>query len=473
MLIRQSKNVFIRIWKSTAYVENQVNHVNRIFRDDEKEFIAHISRYAQNIETLLHTLSSKNITIDREKVDKFIQKLTDLWFVVTGDSEKELEDKDVLFSYSEINIVENKFKGMENTMGMDVIDGEQPWLRSLQLEITSHCNERCIHCYIPTENKIHGESMPIKRIKNIIDEFVSMGGLRIILSGGELFIHKDVVDILNYCRQKDLMIFLQSNLTLIDDSLIRLIKKINVFNMQVSLYSIDPQVHDMITQVKGSWKKTKKNLEALIRNNIPALISCPILKQNYTGYKDMMEYAKSLNLFCYVDYVLLAQNDFCTNNLCTRMTLEQTSKLLDDILDVDPKYYNKIKALTSEEDLNNVEFAQRFNKCSILKNNICISVNGDAYPCPAWQDMVVGNVFNQSLKDIWTLSPKVQELRNIRTRDFKKCTSCNLHNYCDMCMVYNYNENNGNIHEVCTRFCDIAQMLKMKITTRYKSTIKP
>ena len=370
MLIRQSKNAFIRIWKSTAYVENQVNHVNRIFRDDEKEFIAHISRYAQNIETLLHTLSSKNITIDREKVDKFIQKLTDLWFVVTGDSEKELEDKDVLFSYSEINIVENKFKGMENTMGMDVIDGEQPWLRSLQLEITSHCNERCIHCYIPTENKIHGESMPIKRIKNIIDEFVSMGGLRIILSGGELFIHKDVVDILNYCRQKDLMIFLQSNLTLIDDSLIRLIKKINVFNMQVSLYSIDPQVHDMITQVKGSWKKTKKNLEALIRNNIPALISCPILKQNYTGYKDMMEYAKSLNLFCYVDYVLLAQNDFCTNNLCTRMTLEQTSKLLDDILDVDPKYYNKIKALTSEEDLNNVEFAQRFNKCSILKNNI-------------------------------------------------------------------------------------------------------
>ena len=120
-----------------------------------------------------------------------------------------------------------------------------------------------------------------------------------------------------------------------------------------------------------------------------------------------------------------------------------------------------------------MEFAQRFNKCSILKNNICISVNGDAYPCPAWQDMVVGNVFNQSLKDIWTLSPKVQELRNIRTRDFKKCTSCNLHNYCDMCMVYNYNENNGNIHEVCTRFCDIAQMLKMKITTRYKSTIKP
>lgn len=463
MLIRQSVNAYIRFIDSLAYIENQVNHVNHTFFNKEKEFLSLISRKPQRLESIVTILASKNINFENNELEDFIAKLEFYWFIVTGESESELNNKDVLFTYSRLDEIKNSFTSPQSKGGSPTEKNHAPWLKSLELEITSLCNERCIHCFIPSETKKEGMSMPLDQIKLIIDSFVEMSGLRIILSGGELFIHKDIIEVLKYCREKDLMIFLHSNITLIDDNIIQILKSLRVFNIQVSLYSMDEQVHDNITKVKGSWRITKQNLEALVQNNIPVMISCPILKQNYKGYKDMMEYAKSLNIFCYVDYVLLAQNNFCTGNLCTRMTLEQTGELLDDMLDIHPNYVSKVNSITSTKDLDTIEFAQRFNKCDILKSNICISVDGNVYPCPGWQNMIVGNIHEQSLHDIWTMSPKVKELRNIKKSDFKKCAVCNLKNYCDMCMVYNYNEHNGDIYSVCERFCEIAKLMKQKV----------
>lgn len=464
MLIRQSKNAFIRIFSRYAYVENQTNHVSMTYTGDEMKFVSCLSRKAQDLECV-----AGNAGIGISVAGELAKNLADLWFVVIGDCEAELDAREVPFSYDAVADVERRFAGVQGAMPAEA-DGE-PWLRSLQIEITSYCNERCIHCYIPGEVKECGETMPVDRVKAIIDEFADMGGLRIILSGGEFFMHKDTVEILTYCRRRDLMILLQSNLTLVDDEMIHFLRELNVFNVQVSLYSTDEATHDMITRLKGSWRKTKENLEKLVANNIPALIACPIMKQNYKGYRDMMDYARSLRLFCYTDYVLLARNDFCDANLCTRLSLSQTSELLDEILAADPAYMDKLSMAESEKNLDAIEFAQRFNRCSVLKNNICISVNGDAYPCPAWQRMVLGNVHTMPLHDIW-VSPQADELRKISVKDFKKCSKCNLHNYCDMCMVYNYNENGGRVDEVCSRFCDVAAMLRNKIHAMYNNRIK-
>jgi wyosine [tRNA(Phe)-imidazoG37] synthetase (radical SAM superfamily) len=34
----------------------------------------------------------------------------------------------------------------------------RPLIASLQFELSSRCNERCIHCYIPNDKKNHGLS---------------------------------------------------------------------------------------------------------------------------------------------------------------------------------------------------------------------------------------------------------------------------------------------------------------------------
>lgn len=468
MLIRQSINTFIRSWNSMAYIESQVNHVSRIFKGKERDFILSLSRCPQEVESIRNDLAAKNIHFDEAALNAFIEDLERLWLVVTGESADELGNKEKPFLYAELNSVRKTFEADLRTVELST--KEAPWLRSLQLEVTSLCNEKCIHCYIPSNTKEHGIMMPVDQVKSIIDSFAQMSGLRIILSGGEVLMHKHVIEILEYCREKDLMIFILSNITLMDERMLKIIKGLNVFNVQVSLYSMDELVHDQITSVKGSWTKTKKNLEALVANNIRVTISCPILKQNYQGYKEMFKYAQGLNIFCYIDYILLAQSNLCTNNLCTRMTLEQTETLLENILDTDPKYLRKINDIKCEADLDTMQFGQRMNTCEVLQSTMCITVDGDIYPCPGWQGMVLGNIHEQSLQYVWNDSPKANELRNIDKSDFKKCKKCGLKNYCDMCLVYNYNENGGDLYEVCTHFCDTARLFKKKMKQKYQST---
>ena len=41
---------------------------------------------------------------------------------------------------------------------------------------------------------------------SILDEFAEMGGIHVTLSGGEAFLHKDIIEITEYCREKDLKI---------------------------------------------------------------------------------------------------------------------------------------------------------------------------------------------------------------------------------------------------------------------------
>ncbi|WP_374937108.1 SPASM domain-containing protein [Bacteroides uniformis] len=100
---------------------------------------------------------------------------------------------------------------------------------------------------------------------------------------------------------------------------------------------------------------------------------------------------------------------------------------------------------------------------------MCITENGNVYPCAGWQGYVVGNVKETSLIDIWNNSEKVQYLRNLRKYDFPKCLQCVDKEFCTMCMVRNANESpTGNPLTVNEYFCNIAKFNR-KITLEWKN----
>lgn len=144
--------------------------------------------------------------------------------------------------------------------------------------------------------------------------------------------------IVKYCREKDLKISILSNLISLKDEHIKVLKEANISLIQVSLYSMDPAVHDFITTIPGSWKRTKGAIEKLVAEDIPVQISCPLMKANKVGYDKVLEYARSLKIKAQTDYIIMARSDLDTGNLANRLSIEETADVLRDIINNDIDY---------------------------------------------------------------------------------------------------------------------------------------
>ena len=485
MLIRQSQNTFVRFFDDgTAYITNQMTRFDRTYNEIGADFLHCISRIPKEFDIIIQELSllyGDSVTTEKLRKDfmDFVKDLFQNNFIVMGETEKELDILDLDFSYSINNpktIKENFYKNItveENTQDK-ILEASQriPIMIVLQFELTSRCNERCIHCYIPNAKKNSGKDMPLKTIKRIIDEFAEIGGLRVTLSGGEVFLHKDIISIIEYCREKDLMISILSNLVSLRKDQIPIIKKANVSVIQTSLYSMDPQIHDKITSMKGSHAKTIKSIEALVAADIPIQIACPTMKVNAKGYVDVLKYAQSIKCKSFTDFIIMAQSDFNTSNLTNRLSLEETENLIRNIIEHDINYREetlKLRPLSDEKPIS-IERYKKQPLCGAGINDCCITANGDVYPCSGWQAMICGNIYTQTLKDIWDNSPQLKKVRSVTHGDFPQCVECEAKNYCAMCLVRNYNEGNGDMFKVNKHFCEVA-FLNKRLVEEYQAKL--
>ena len=134
-----------------------------------------------------------------------------------------------------------------------------------------------------------------------------------------------------------------SNLTLLNYEIIREMKENPLLGVQTSLYSMNPDIHDEITQMKGSLEKTKSAILKLIENDIPLQISCPILKQNKNCYNDVIEWAKKHGVFAGDDFIIIARYNHTTQNLSCRLSINEIKEVINDKTANDSKYLEQIE----------------------------------------------------------------------------------------------------------------------------------
>ncbi len=330
-----------------------------------------------------------------------------------------------------------------------------PQLSSVHIEITNKCNENCVHCYIPQNDK--KTEMESDLFYNVFKQCREMKVLHLTISGGEPMLHNDFCNFIKICRKNNFSVSVLSNLTLLNKKIIEEMKKNPLLGVQTSLYSMDSSIHDSITTVKGSFEKTFKSIKELINNNIPLKISCPILKQNKNSYKDVIKWANSKNIIVEADYEILARYDNTTQNLKNRLSINEIEKIIQDTINEDSNYVDNINKLVDKNKYK----TSNDPVCNICYSSICVASNGNVFPCTCWNKYVLGNLYTAKLEDIWLKSEKINYLRNLKLKDFPECLNCSSRNYCIMCMVRNANEDScGNLLKVNRFFCKIAKLNK-------------
>src|SRR5882672_206267 len=119
---------------------------------------------------------------------------------------------------------------------------------SAHLDLTYRCNERCEHCYLEHDDK--GEMSTVE-IKDLLDQLQEAGVFLLTLSGGEALLRPDCFEIIERARELLFNVKLKTNAILIKEKEAQRLRALGVQQVQISIYSDRPEVHDGITKVRG------------------------------------------------------------------------------------------------------------------------------------------------------------------------------------------------------------------------------
>lgn len=426
-------------------------------------FLSALNWVPQSIDDILDNVLEEFPDVDsmqiKNDLTEFYDTLAKKGFVISGKNKYECHENNRISKHKQISIIDktsNETNQIQDTSKyISQFFNDIPQLVSLHIEILSQCNERCIHCYIPHEKKT--SVMSSEMFFDILEQARQMNILNVTLSGGEPLLHPNFIAFIRKCNLYNLSVNVLSNLTLLTQDIIDEMKKNPLLSVQTSLYSMDGKIHDSITHSHGSFEKTMSAILVLLENHIPVQISCPIMKQNMHCYKAVMQWGSQHNIRVNSDYIIIGRYDHSNDNLKCRLSGNDIRTLIEQ------DYVNG--SLTVQKVQNEIDQKGKFQPddyiCSVCTSSLCISEDGNVYPCAGWQDYILANINEYKLCDIWNNSPKIKHLRDLRRRDVPKCLECENKDFCSMCMVRNANESpSGDPLQPSSFFCHVAKITK-------------
>jgi radical SAM protein with 4Fe4S-binding SPASM domain len=303
---------------------------------------------------------------------------------------------------------------------------------SVQLDLTYRCNERCVHCYLDHDD--HGE-MTTAEIKHLLDEMADAGVFILTLSGGEIFLRKDFFDLLEHARRLMFCVKLKTNAVLIREHEAARIRDLGVESIQVSIYSHRPEVHDAITLIPGSLKRSLDAIRFLKSQGLKVIIANVLMTQNMQDYPGVRALAAELGVECSLDPTVTPMMDGDRSILdlgVDQGALRQVFRDASLVGDVDEFCAIPAKAGESELDAT---------PCSAGHTACYVSPYGEVFPCVQFP-LPTGNVRQQRFVDIWRHSEQMNEVRSIRLKDLTTCPSCSHVGNCTRCPGLAYLEGN-------------------------------
>lgn len=133
--------------------------------------------------------------------------------------------------------------------------------RQLFVELTAACNERCLHCYADAGPE-RREALDRATAEAVVREAAALGFEVVQLTGGEALLVPFVADLVRLARGLGVpVVEVYTNGLLLDAARLGALAAAGA-SFAFSLYGRDPAVHDAVTRVPGSHRRT---LDALRR----------------------------------------------------------------------------------------------------------------------------------------------------------------------------------------------------------------
>lgn len=289
---------------------------------------------------------------------------------------------------------------------------EKRHLLNVVVELTYNCNLKCKHCYIgDTKSKLLDTDFYFK----LLDDLYDLGVLNIVFTGGEVFTRKDSVEIIRYAVQKNFIVDIFTNGTLIDMKIFEELCAININSIQCSLYSINESVHDNFVGQKGAFRKTVEIIKRFNEHDVLTAIKTCIFDFNVNEYKELEKLAEELGATFQHTIILLPRKNGDTTPMNYGLSEKNFRKYLAD-------YGQSLYRERGDDQ----------SICSAGFTSASINPVGKVFLCNSF-DWEIGDLLQQDIKTIWYNSEKLKEWCGATMSMLIECENCMYINYCDFC----------------------------------------
>jgi radical SAM protein with 4Fe4S-binding SPASM domain len=313
---------------------------------------------------------------------------------------------------------------------------------SVQVDVTYRCNERCVHCYLDHDN--HGE-MTAAEIMDVLDQLAEAGVFFLCFSGGEVLMRMDFFRILEYARSLLFCVKVKTNAFMIREKEADRLSDLGVQSVQVSIYSHRPEVHDAITKLPGSLKRSIAGMRLLRERGMKTIIANVLMRSNLNDYAGVKALAKELGAEYTIDPTITPKMDGDRSILPLGIggdDLQQVFRNGDLVGNVEE--FCAPPPAVNDDVLDGLP-------CSAGHTACYISPYGDVYPCVQFP-LPTGNVRKQKFLEIWRHSPQMNDVRSIHARDLPVCSTCTHVGSCTRCPGLAYME--GNMRGPSSQDCE-------------------
>lgn len=337
------------------------------------------------------------------------------------------------------------------------------------LYVDNACNLKCKHCY---ESEVshppeRDAQLTLDEYRTVFDELKAMGVLVVTFSGGEPFLRRDLLDLVDLARAKRFAVRIYTSGTLINAAKADRIAAANVSEVQISVYSADAAVHDAFTQVPGSWARSIGALRLLQERGVKTVLKATVMRLNIDALADIKTLAHSMGARCELDPLLHPKMDGDQSPLDQLVPPDELAR----------KFFDKpqLVQVMKGHDLDDVctGVAARGHdtpNCAAARSIVTIGAKGEVAPCALFP-VDGGTVREHSLSDIWFRSTLFDKVRATTFGKMKTCSSCSVKSTCDPCMAYGLVENDD--HLACNiGSLNVANALRTHAERRHKNERK-
>ena len=292
----------------------------------------------------------------------------------------------------------------------------------VEMEIIATCNYKCTHCYIaPCADR--GDEMSLEQVRKIFGILLDAGTMGLLLTGGEVFSHRQFKEIYLEAKRSGFAVHLNSNGYYINEEWADFFAEWPPEIISLSMYGASAETYDRLTGIPNSFKRFVRNVDLLLSRGIKIDLKCPAMTITADDLPAMAEFAAVRGVKFRSDYNIMPQEKGDATPLQLMMSPRAHVELLKRM---DPGLEDTRKY--SSARINNPPTTDVY-MCGAGKTGFAINVFGGVTTCLTSRK-VVGNILEQPFDEVWAaLGGKT----SIKYPDHHPCATCKFHSMCAGC----------------------------------------